>query len=119
MHRRGGSQRRVEDVAADVVKENVDPFGTAASGWLSWRCALLAYPRQSGAGTPSSRAAMLTPPPMRSPSLSSTTLSTGYEKRSVKSRRLISGPYFAASRARRYDPLRVQTRQAIRTTTKG
>jgi hypothetical protein len=36
-----------------------------------------------------------------------------YEKRAVSSRNVISGPYFAASRARRYDPLRVQTRQAI------
>jgi hypothetical protein len=30
-----------------------------------------------------------------------------------------SGPYLAASRARRYNPLRVQTRQAMRPTTNG
>jgi hypothetical protein len=37
----------------------------------------------------------------------------------VRSRKLISGPNFAASRASRYDPVRAQTRQAILTTTNG
>ena len=38
------------------------------------------------------------------------------EFKEMAARRLISGPNFAASRASRYDPVREQTRQVIRTT---